>query len=73
MINRQEYGLQRSPHLLDICRCGDYRKDHKDGEGICIFTTGSRKDGHFGAGRCDAFLLSKPFTGEGNDTDKGKT
>lgn len=44
---------------LDLCFCGDYRRDHKDGKGACIFSVGSRGDGHFGSGYCDAFRLHR--------------
>lgn len=45
-------------HPVDVCYCGDYRKDHKDGSGVCIFTVNARGDGHHGAGRCDKFVLA---------------
>ena len=44
---------------LDVCECGDYRKDHKGGTGVCIFSDGTVGDGHHGAGRCDQFRLSE--------------
>ena len=45
---------------LDICRCGDYRRDHARGAGACIFNPKHAiGDGHFGAGRCDKFQLSR--------------
>lgn len=49
-------------HPLDICYCGDFRKDHKDGTGACIFSGGWRGDGHSGAGRCDRFVFAYPHT-----------
>ena len=48
-------------HPLDICHCGDYRRDHKNGVGACIFSTGSRGDGHFGSGRCEVFNLTHRY------------
>lgn len=49
-------------HPFDICYCGDFRKDHKDGTGACIFSIDSRSDGHSGAGRCDRFVFAYPHT-----------
>lgn len=51
----------RSAHPLDICYCGDYRKDHKNGMGACIFNSGSRSDGHFGSGTCEKFRLDRRY------------
>lgn len=48
----------------DVCVCGDYRDQHKDGSGVCVFSVGNRGDGHFGAGRCERFRLSKPVEAE---------
>ena len=51
---------------LDICVCGDPRKDHPN-DGPCTFNDGSpcghgyggygSGDGHFGAGECYGFKL----------------
>ena len=49
-------------HPLDICYCGDYRKDHIDGKDACKFSIGARGDGHSGAGRCDRFVFAYPHT-----------
>ena len=51
----------RNAHPLDICHCGDYRSDHKNGTGPCIFSIGSRGDGHSGAGSCELFRLSHRY------------
>lgn len=49
-------------HALDTCYCGDYRRDHKGGVGACNFNPDrGDRDGHFGAGRCDAFRLAKLY------------
>lgn len=54
---------EREPdHPLDICYCGDYRKDHKYGTGVCMFSLGAYGDGHSGAGRCDKFVFAYPHT-----------
>jgi hypothetical protein len=45
-------------HPEDICYCGDFRKDHKDGTGRCIFNDEVR-DGHGGAGPCYQFRLAQ--------------
>lgn len=61
-------------HALDTCECGDYREDHKDGHGICIFSANARVgDGHFGAGKCEKFRLARrhiPTDHEPRERDK---
>jgi hypothetical protein len=27
--------VKRLPHQLDVCQCGDYRRDHENGTGRC--------------------------------------
>lgn len=41
---------------LQVCECGDYRRDHWDGTGSCRF---NKPDGigHHGAANCMAFRL----------------
>lgn len=51
-------GQDVDAHSLDVCECGDYRRDHVDGQSRCKFSIGSRGDGHSGAGSCDQFRLS---------------
>jgi hypothetical protein len=60
-------------HPLDICYCGDYRKDHQDGTGACKFSGGWRGDGHNGAGRCDRFVFAYPYTHRKEQQKPGKT
>lgn len=48
-------------HPLDVCECGDYRRDHVDDSGQCKFSVDARGDGHSGAGRCDQFRLSHKY------------
>ena len=51
-------------HPLDQCECGDFRRDHKDGTGACIFSSGSKGDGHSGAGECVQFKLHRRYLPE---------
>ena len=39
-----------SGHPLDLCECGDYRRDHEGGEGRCL-----RLDHEIPCGRFDLF------------------
>lgn len=50
-------------HPLDECRCGDYRRDHKDGVGPCNFNDGGRDLCH-GMKDCRAFSLAARYAGE---------
>lgn len=43
---------------FDVCYCGDYRRDHKDGKGACSFNSPSGV-GHPGGLRCYSFKLAK--------------
>ena len=51
-----------NPH--DVCKCGDYRRDHKDGYGPCVFN--AYEGGPHGDSRCRKFRLSKTAE-EGGD------
>jgi hypothetical protein len=52
-IGRIHHVLVES-HPLDVCVCGDYRKQHKDGVGACM----CNGLGHGGAPACYRFELS---------------
>lgn len=54
------------PHPLDTCECGDYRRDHLDGDGPCNFNDGGRDLCH-GFRDCKAFRLSKRYEENPND------
>ena len=43
---------------LDMCECGDYRRDHKDGVGECIHN--KRGDLTHGMKNCEAFRPVSP-------------
>jgi hypothetical protein len=45
----------RAPEL-DICECGDYRRDHEGGTGRCIFRDHHILDPELN--RCDRFRLA---------------
>ena len=45
-------------HPLDTCKCGDYRRDHKDGHGPCVFN--HTRGGPHGDSQCLRFRLSRP-------------
>lgn len=49
------------PHELDICVCGDYRRQHTHLSGPCVFNEHGTPDGHFGAGLCQQFALATSF------------
>ena len=44
----------------DVCKCGDYRYQHKNGIGQCVFND-FPNHGHSGGRGCDAFDLSMPY------------
>ena len=51
----------RIPHDLDLCECGDYRRDHKGGTGACNLNgLGHGMTGY----RCNRFRFSLPATAE---------
>lgn len=41
----------------DVCKCGDYRRDHKDGHGACMFN-GTEFDLTHGGKDCRKFHLA---------------
>lgn len=46
------------PNDLDVCTCGDHRRDHQDGVGPCIFNENHNNGGlSHGYVRCEAFVL----------------
>ncbi len=45
---------------FDTCACGDYRRDHKDGAGACIFN--HTPGGPHGQNQCATFRLHKAAT-----------
>lgn len=44
---------------LDVCECGDYRRDHIGGAGACKFNL-PRNIGHGGPSNCREFRMSEP-------------
>lgn len=47
-------------HDLDVCFCGDYRRDHKNGTGACAFNAYPMNGGaSHGFRRCHKFRLSE--------------
>lgn len=52
-------------HPYDVCKCGDYRRDHKDG-GACMWN--NTELGHAGGDRraCTKFRFASPAVIGGN-------
>lgn len=50
-------GDERGLDPLDYCECGDYRRDHKDGTGLCCFN-GPSFDLNHGGKDCHQFRLA---------------
>ena len=49
--------VKRKPHDLDVCDCGDARRDHENGTGACRFRTHGGIPSREPESRCNKFRL----------------